>query len=64
MIKVFIERSFIGIKKEYFDMAEILVVLFGILLGGLPTLYVIWEAIATISKKVVRKVKYGISMFD
>lgn len=45
-------------------MVEIFVVLFGALLGGLPTLYLIWEAIATISMKVVRKVKYGISMFD
>lgn len=45
-------------------MVEILVVLFGALLGGLPTLYLIWEAIATISMKVVRKMRYGISMFD
>ena len=45
-------------------MAEILVVLFGILFGGLPTLYVIWEAIATISTKIYRKTKFGISMFD
>ena len=45
-------------------MVEILVVLFGALLGGLPTLYLIWEAIATISTKVFRKMKYGISMFD
>lgn len=45
-------------------MAEILVVLFGVIFGGLPTLYLIWEAIATISQKVYRKVKFGISMFD
>lgn len=45
-------------------MAKILLILFGVLLGGLPTLYVIWEAVATISMKVYRKVKYGISMFD
>lgn len=45
-------------------MVEILVVLFGVLLGGLPTLYLIWEACATISMKVFRKMKYGTSMFD
>ena len=45
-------------------MVEILVVLFGILVGGLPTIYVIYEAIATISKKIYRKAKYGISLFD
>ncbi|MBQ8518413.1 MAG: hypothetical protein IJ455_02260 [Agathobacter sp.] len=45
-------------------MVEILVVLFGALLGGLPTLYLIWSAVATISMKVARKMKYGISMFD
>lgn len=45
-------------------MVEILVVLFGIILGGVPTLYLIWETIVTISQKVYRKTKYGISMFD
>lgn len=45
-------------------MLEILVVIFGVVMGGLPTLYLIWEACATISMKVYRKVKYGISMFD
>ena len=45
-------------------MNEILVVLFGLVFGGLPTLYVIYEAIATIVMKVYRKTKYGISMFD
>ncbi len=45
-------------------MAEILVILFGIIMGGLPTVYLIWEAIATISMKIYRKTKYGISMFD
>lgn len=45
-------------------MVEILIILFCILVGGLPTLYVIYEAIATISKKIYRKVKYGISLFD
>ena len=45
-------------------MMEILVLLFGLLLGGLPTLYLIYEAIATISMKFYRKVKYGISLFD
>ena len=42
----------------------ILVVLFGVILGALPTLYVIWEACATISMKFYRKAKYGISLFD
>lgn len=45
-------------------MMEILVLLFGLLLGGLPTLYLIYEAIATISMKIYRKVKHGTSLFD
>ena len=45
-------------------MAEILVVLFGVVFGGLPTLYVIWEAIHTIGQKIYRKSRYGISLFD
>ncbi len=45
-------------------MAEIFVVLFGVVFGGLPTLYLIWEAFTTISMKVYRKVKFGTSLFD
>lgn len=45
-------------------MVEILVIVFGGLMGGLPTLYLIWSAISTISTKIYRKTKYGISMFD
>lgn len=45
-------------------MVEILVILFGIIVGGLPTVYLIWSAIATILMKIARKAKYGISMFD
>ena len=45
-------------------MKEILVVLFGLIFGALPTLYLIYEAIATIVMKIYRKTKYGISMFD
>ncbi len=45
-------------------MVEILVIIFGVVMGGLPTIYLIWSAIATISSKVYRKMKYGISMFD
>ena len=45
-------------------MMEILVVLFGLIFGGLPTLYLLYEAVATIAMKVHRKIKYGISMFD
>ena len=45
-------------------MVEILVVIFGVVMGGLPTLYLIWSAITTISSKIYRKAKYGISMFD
>ena len=45
-------------------MVEILILLFGLLLGGLPTLYVIYQAIATISMNLYRKAKYGISLFD
>ena len=45
-------------------MIEILVIIFGVVMGGLPTIYLIWSAIATISSKVYRKAKYGISLFD
>ena len=45
-------------------MVEILVIIFGVVMGGLPTLYLVWSAISTISMKVARKVRYGISMFD
>ena len=45
-------------------MVEILVIIFGAVMGGLPTIYLIWSAIATIAMKVARKAKYGISMFD
>ena len=51
-------------SKAVVFMVEILIIAFGIIMGGLPTIYVIWEAFATISMKVYRKVKYGISMFD
>ena len=45
-------------------MFQLLVIVFGIFLGGLPTLYLIVETVATLSQKVYRKVKFGISMFD
>ncbi len=45
-------------------MFEIIVVLFGIIMGGLPTLYLIVETVLTLSQKVYRKLKFGISMFD
>lgn len=45
-------------------MVNILIVFIGFLFGGLPTLYVIWEAIHTISQKVYKKVKYGSSLYD
>ena len=45
-------------------MVEILVIVFGVAAGVLPTAYLIFSAIATISMKIVRKAKYGISMFD
>ena len=45
-------------------MVEILVILFGIIMGGLPTIYLIYSAIATISTKIYRKAKFGTSMFD
>ena len=51
-------------EKRRYKMMEILVLLFGLLLGGLPTLYLIYEAIATISMKIYRKVKHGTSLFD
>ena len=45
-------------------MVEILIILVGVILGVLPTVYVIWEAFATISMKVVRKLKNGTSLFE
>lgn len=45
-------------------MFELIVIIFGVVLGGLPTLYLIVELVATISQKIYRKVKFGISMFD
>lgn len=45
-------------------MLEFFVICFGILFGGVPTLYLIWEAVVTIGQKIYRKIKFGISMFD
>lgn len=45
-------------------MFEFILIAFGFIFGGLPTLYVIYEAVATISMKIYRKLKFGISMFD
>ncbi len=45
-------------------MKEILIIIFGFLFGVLPTLYLVWEFLATITQKIYRKVKYGISLFD
>ena len=45
-------------------MVEILIILVGIVVGVFPTLYVIYQAIATIVMKFYRKAKYGISLFD
>jgi len=38
-------------------MGEILILLFGLLLGGLPTLYLIYEAIATTKRKEQERLK-------
>lgn len=43
---------------------NILVVLFGVIFGGLPTLYLIVEAFIVIGQKIYRKVKYNISLYD
>lgn len=45
-------------------MLEIFVILFGVLLGGVPTIYLIWSAVTTIAQKFYRKMKYGTSLFD
>ena len=45
-------------------MVEFLVIVFGVVMGGLPTIYLLWSAVSTISSKVYRKVKYGVSLFD
>ena len=50
--------------KEQIKLFEIIVVIFGIIMGGLPTLYLIVETVATLSQKVYRKIKFGSSMFD
>ena len=52
------------IYKRSIHMVELLVIIFGVVMGGLPTIYLIWSAISTISMKVYRKMKHGISMFD
>lgn len=43
---------------------EILVIAIGVVLGVLPTLYLIWETFATLTQKIYKKIKYGTSMFD
>lgn len=43
---------------------EIIVIIFGIIFGVLPTLYLIVEAVIVLSQKFYRKVKYNISLFD
>ena len=50
--------------KEKINVFELIVVIFGIILGGVPTLYLIVETVATLSQKVYRKIKFGSSMFD
>lgn len=50
--------------KEKINVFEIIVLTFGVILGGVPTLYLIVETVATLSQKVYRKVKFGVSMFD
>ena len=45
-------------------MFEVLVIIFGVAMGVIPTIYLIWSAIATIIMKFYRKSKYGMSMFD
>ena len=45
-------------------MKEVLVIILGVALGVLPTLYLLWEFAATITQKIYRKIKYGVSLFD
>ena len=46
------------------NLFEIIIIILGGLLGGLPTLYLIVEAVIVIAQKVYRKIKYNISLYD
>ena len=43
---------------------NIIVIVFGVVLGVLPTLYLIVNAFVVIGQKIYRKVKYNISLYD
>ncbi len=46
------------------NIFNILVIVFGVVLGVLPTLYLIVDAFFVIGQKIYRKVKYNISLYD
>ncbi|MBR4026551.1 MAG: hypothetical protein IKJ01_03190 [Lachnospiraceae bacterium] len=46
------------------NLFEIIIIILGGLLGGLPTLYLIVEAVIVIAQKIYRKMKYNISLYD
>lgn len=46
------------------NLFEIIIIVLGGLLGGLPTLYLIVEAVLVIVQKVYRKIKYNVSLYD
>ena len=46
------------------SLFEIFVIVFGVVLGVIPTLYLIVEAFIVLGQKIYRKVKYNISLYD
>ena len=50
--------------KMKMGIFEILVIIFGCVLGVVPTLYLIVEAFIVLGQKIYRKIKYNISLYD
>ena len=46
------------------SLFEIFVIVFGVVLAVIPTLYLIVEAFIVLGQKIYRKVKYNISLYD
>ncbi len=46
------------------NLFSIFIIIFGVIFGGLPTLYLIVEAFIVIGQKIYRKIKYNISLYD
>ena len=46
------------------SLFEIIIIILGGLLCGLPTIYLIVEAVIVIVQKIYRQIKYNISLYD